>query len=140
MTLSQDPDRGCRGVLIWLVIIFTTFVVCVAVGITIFALNIREHGGKVVRTDLFSLIDTAQMPEDEKVALKVRIDHLIEAYQEERLTQDDFIAQSVAIREDLLAKQPAGTVDPSLVAPAGPEPSPDPSPDPSSGAAPGAGS
>lgn len=119
MTSPPPPagNRGCGVVLVWLVIIACTFLVCVAVGIAIFAMNIREHGGKVVHADLFSLIDTATLSENEKIALRAHVDQLIEEYQAERMTQDDFLAQAIALREDLVAKQPVPAIPPELPEP-----------------------
>ena len=104
---QNQVDRGCRQIAIWLGIIAVMFVVCVAIGVSLFALNLREHAGDAVHADLMQLIDAATLPDEEKIALRLRVDALVEAYQDERMTQEDFLAAVNPLREQLVAKQPA---------------------------------
>src|SRR5690606_22814672 len=97
---------GCRGVGLWLAIIAAFFAVCIAIGIGVMALNVRSWGGDMVRDDLMPLIDTADLPEAEKAALRDRVNGWIEAYRDETMSQEAFIAEAKMLREDLLTRQP----------------------------------
>lgn len=110
---QNQVDKGCRVIAIWLVIILSTFIVCVAIGIGIFVWNIRQHAGDGVRRDIAQLLATSTLPDDEKTRIRDEVEGLIVEYQAERLDRDPFIAAVAPVRERLVETQPPAPTPPS---------------------------